>query len=692
MPRSSLPTGPDHTLALAIRRCLGLSLSGALLTLPLAALAQSETGSDESMDTMVVVGTALKVDAPLVETPRPVSVVNREELETRNVQRLDETFRYRAGVLSGMYGADNNTDWFKVRGFDQATYQDGLRIYREGYFQWLPEPYGLERVEVFKGPASILYGEAPSGGLINAVSKRPTAEQRGEIEIQAGNRNHQQFAFDTSGPATESGDVRYRFVGLYKERDGDLDDTENERVYFAPSLEWDISDDTQLTVLASFQKDDGVPVNPFKLAYGTVESTPFGKVDPKTNYGAPDYDKDERTQTAIGYEFRHALDDTWKFEQDFRYSHLDLDLRSTYMMMGTGDGRTASRGHLQRDGEIDSFTIDNRMVGKWYTERTENTLLLGFDYQDLSLDGREFDNFAYDVVDIFDPRGVITPVPDDQLTRRQINKEQLGLYVQDQLRIDDHWVLLGGVRYDSADVRNESELYNVTVDETQTAISWSGGVMYLGGNGLNPYLSYTESFQPVAQTDMSGAVFEEIEGEQWELGVKYAPLSWDGYVTAAVFDIDESNSFATTPGGYQAQEGEKTATGLELEGVGYLTEVLKLTAAYTYTDARDANDDRAALIPRHMASAWLDYDFVGTALDGLTVGAGIRYMGESVDGSITVPDYTVGDAMARYDFDRHWTAQVNVNNITDEEYVASCDFWCYYGESRSVIGSLSYRW
>ena len=134
---------------------------------PLAALAQEET---INTGTTVVTATALKVDTPLVETPRPVSSVDREELETRNVQQLDETFRYRAGVLSGHYGSDNNTDWFKVRGFDQSTYQDGLRIYREGFYQWLPEPYGLERVEVFKGPSSILYGEAPAGGLINAVS------------------------------------------------------------------------------------------------------------------------------------------------------------------------------------------------------------------------------------------------------------------------------------------------------------------------------------------------------------------------------------------------------------------------------------------------------------------------------------------------------------------------------------------
>lgn len=395
---------------------------------------------------------------------------------------------------------------------------------------------------------------------------------------------------------------------------------------------------------------------------------------------------------SLGYELSHRLDDTWKFEQNFRYSHLDLDLRSTYMDFATGDGRTAYRGHLQRDGEIDNLTVDNRMIGKWYTERTENTLLFGVDYQELSLDGKEFDDFTYDTVDIFDPDTSITPVDRSQLFGRQIDKQQLGIYVQDQLRIDDRWVLLGSVRHDSADVENTNQSLDVTVDETQSHTSYSGGVMYLADNGISPYLSYTESFSPQAETNVDGAIFEEIEGKQWEAGIKYAPLSWDGYVSAAVFDIEESNSFQTTPAGYQAQAGERSATGLEIESVGYLTDQLQLTASYTYTDARDADDNRAALIPRHQASAWLDYGFRQGALRGLKLGGGVRYVGESVDGDITVPDYTLVDAMASYDFADHWRAQVNVNNLTDKEYVASCDFWCYYGESRSVIGSLSYRW
>lgn len=162
---------PLQTLFLNLRgKIIRYSVPMALLGFSTLAPAQNDGSDPTVLEALVVSGTALKVSAPLVETPRPASVVEREELDERNVQSLDEAFRYRAGVLSGQYGGDNDTDWFKIRGFDQSTYQDGLRIYREGFYQWLPEPFGLERVELLKGPASILYGEAPPGGVINAIS------------------------------------------------------------------------------------------------------------------------------------------------------------------------------------------------------------------------------------------------------------------------------------------------------------------------------------------------------------------------------------------------------------------------------------------------------------------------------------------------------------------------------------------
>lgn len=659
-------------------------------------MAQTFDSDTELLSPLFVTGTALKVEAPIIETPRSASVVARDELEERNVRSLDESFRYRAGVVTGQFGSDNDTDWFKVRGYDQSTYQDGLRIYRAGYYQWLPEPYGLERVDLLKGPASVLYGEAPPGGVINAVSKRPTKDPRGEIVIEGGTNDHQQIGFDSSGPVNKSNRVRYRLVGLYQDAEGDIDETENKRYYVAPSLEWDISDQTTLTVLGSFQKDDAVPYNGFKLPYGSIENTPFGKVDPEVYYGEPDYDTNEREQSSLGYQLSHQLNDTWRFEQDLRYSKLDMLLRSTYIFLQSAP-RDGTRGLVYRDGDITSWTIDNRVVGKWFTDRTENTLLMGVDYQDLENSGKEADPFPFGTVDLFKPQyGNYTPVAESDLTQRTVKKQQTGLYLQNQLRLDDQWIFLAGARYDKAETVNAANGTKKRADDNE--VSLSGGIMYLMNSGVSPYISYTESFQPTVGTDANGALYKPRQGKQLEAGIKYAPDAIDGYLNASVYKIEEKNSLVTS-GAFQVQEGERNTDGFELEGVAYLTNNLQATAAYTYSDsttqnrASGADTVRATLIPRHMASAWVDYVF-SQAVPGLKVGAGARFVGETKDETYgyEVPSYTVFDVMASYDFTQNWRAQLNINNVADKEYVASCDYWCYYGEARRVTASLSYRW
>lgn len=681
-----------------LSRSVQLALTIGIAASPIQALAQEEDTTN--LNALVVSATALKVETPLVETPRPASVVSEEELQERNVQSLDETFRYRAGVVSGHYGDDNDTDWMQVRGFDQATYQDGLRVYRTGFYEWMVEPFGLERVELLKGPASILYGEAPPGGVVNAISKRPSDTVRGLVDIQVGTNEHRQIGIDSTGPVGEGDDLSYRLVGLYRDQEGDLDFTENERYYLAPSLTWDISDQSNLTLLTSFQKDDAMPASPFKLPYGTIQGTPYGKVDPSTNYSEPDYETNERTQSSLGYALSHQVNDTWRFEQDFRYSEADLFLRSGFILsQSQTNPREGSRGLFYRDGETKSWTVDNRFVGTWFTERTENTFLIGVDYQDLNKKGKEAYASFGDPIDLFDPQyGNFTPIDPASLTLLEIDKQQTGYYLQHQLRLDDRWVFLAGARYDQAELENINWTSGGREGGDNEQLSLSGGVMYLAPNGVSPYLSYTESFEPIASTDGNGDLYDPTTGQQLEVGVKIAPEGLDGYVTAAVYRIEEENSLGTTlNNGIRVQDAERTTDGFELESVSYLTDQLELTAAYTYSDATvkdgaGSDERQAALIPHHQASAWLDYSFTELA-PGLKVGAGARFVGETEGGDTEVPSYTVLDMMAQYAFAPQWQAQLNVTNVADREYVASCaSGYCYYGAERSVVGSVSYRW
>ncbi|MGO2403641.1 MAG: TonB-dependent siderophore receptor [Vibrio litoralis] len=694
-----------HPVSQAVSHIMkpALSLSLALIALP--SFAEEEV-STENLDTITVTASALKVETPLAETPRSVSVIDDEQLSVQQPQKLDEALRYQPGVMTQPYGSDNNTDWFKIRGFDAATYLDGNRLFNTGYYTWNLEPYGLEQVEVLKGPASLLYGEAPPGGVVNAVSKRPGYTEGGEFELTGGSRNLQKIGIDTTSFVDEDGDVRFRLVALMSKQDGTLDDTYNNRVYLAPSLAWDINSDTSITFLASWQQDDGVPTAGFFPAYGTLIDTPQGKIDPSTNYGEPDYDKNKSNQYSVGYELEHYINDTWQFKQNTRYAYTDLLLRSTYAF-GSETSADLGRGIVYRDGSTQMLSMDNQFIANWGLGNTDNTTLLGVDVQQFKNDSMEADDWGpyggtTPNIDAFHPQhGNIVPI-DDRATPVNIKKEQLGVYAQQQIKFNEKFIAKLGGRYDIVRLQNE----NVTSDEDihNDHFSLSGGVMYLTDFGFTPYVSYSESFEVIASVDAStGKAYKPLEGKQTEAGFKYEPSFFNGYFNFAWFNLSQENGLVYDPTtAQQTQTQELTSQGVELESVTHVTKDLLARANYTYTDAKSddglGNEQRTALIPRHMASGWLEYDFSSLGLDSFVVGAGVRYMGSSVGstsdgtGTLHVPAVTLYDAMARYDITPKWRAQVNVNNLTDKEYVSSCDYYCYYGEELTATATINYMW
>lgn len=647
-----------------------------------------------AMETIVVTGTVLKIETPMSETPRAVSVVDQADLELHQVQKLDEALRYRSGVLSAPYGADNDTDWFKVRGFESAFYLDGSRLFSSGYYGWMIEPYGLQSVEVLKGPSSLLYGEAPPGGVINSVSKRPTATSQHSIDLQLGNRNHRQVAIDTSDSINQ--DARYRLVALFNERDGVLDGSDSQRYYLAPSLTWDISDATTLTLLASIQYDEGLFTGGFFPAYGTLY-TEGGKIDPSSNFSDLDNDRNRKTQISVGYELAHQINNSWEFQQNFRYSYQDLYLRGTYIFPNNEPG-LSYRGLVYRNGHLNSYNLDNKAIGYWNSDRLEQTLLVGLDLQHHQTKGDKADNYGMGTIDSFNPdNSGLIPFDTSTVTQEKNTKEQFGLYAQHQIKLDARWLLMAGGRFDYVETHNQA----ISVDEKQYDhnFSFSSGLMYLADNGLSPYVNYAESFEVIAGINANtNRSYEPLKGKQTEVGVKYSPSFFDGYLNLALFDLEQTNVLALTDSSslVQDQVGKANSQGIEIEAIGYLTDNLKTTASYTYTDAtiNDPNKRAANIIPRHSATLWADYQFNQGSLMGLTVGSGIRYVGTSEGiGDDKVDAYHLIDAVIGYEINENWRAQLNVNNLLDDEVIASCDgYYCYYGEPRSLIGNLSYRW
>ncbi|MGO2305161.1 MAG: TonB-dependent siderophore receptor [Providencia sp.] len=667
----------------------------------------AESPNSEKSDTLVVSAQALKVNTSLQETPKSVSVITQEELETRAPQKLDEALRYTSGVVSQPYGADNDTDWFKVRGFDAATYLDNSRLFRDGYYTWLLEPYGFERIEVVKGASAVLFGESTPGGAVNVVTKKPLFTPKGEVFLETGNNDQRGFGLDVAGNANDEGNVRYRLVGTMKKSDGELKGTDNERVYIAPSLAIDISDDTMLTLMGTYLHDDGTPTNPFFPAAGTTIKSPFGKIKPSTNLGEPDYDKYKRSQLSAGYLLEHSINDSWRFSQRLNYGYNKLTLRSVYAFPNADTSVSElSRGVVFRDGKNQSITFDNNIVGEWDSERFEHTLLTGVELQYHQTKGDEQDNYNFDKINPWNPiYGKYTPIDPANNINRTIDKTQSSLYSQYQVKFDSQWIGVAGLRYDWVKTENKNKTQQINKSRNDGEFSLNTGVMYLADNGLSPYASYSQSFEVLSTIDPeTGKLYDPLKGEQVEVGVKYTPNYFDGYINVAWFDIEQKNALVTNPKTFVAtQTGKVTSTGIETEAMVQLTDNFNVQAAYTYTNAKtdntgDRGKKQAGLIPKHMASAWANYTIPLTDTQEITLGSGVRYLGQSKDNpanlasNITVPSATLWDAAATYKLNKQWQLQVNINNLLNKEYVSACDYYCYYGQSRSVLIQTKYNW
>lgn len=690
-------------LGTAIHNILKISALPCLFIV--SATAQAEQTPPPVLDTIVVTASALKVDTPTQETAKSVTVIERDELDQHNVQKLDEALRYTPGYTSP-YGADNDAEWMFVRGFEPSVYLDGNRLYKEGFFAWTVEPFGLERVELVKGPSSVLYGESMPGGIANVVQKKPTDGAQHSVSLSVGNKNYQQLGVDIADWANQDGSQRYRLVAMVNQKEGELDGIESQRVYVAPSYAIDLSDQTTLTLMATFLKDNGVPQNGFFPSDGTLVALPNGEtIAPNRNFGEPDHDDFDKTQLSFGYQLSHQLNDTWSLKQNFNYAYVDLYLRSSSAYQNAwqdSDPYTLARYTLINDGDAHSVTLDNNAQAQWQSSQFEHRLLTGFDiqyHQNKWLGNGTGSQVG--VINSLNPTYGNVPDLSSSLYDNEIVKQQLGVYAQYQTKWQQKWVLNLGGRYDKIDVESKG-LNKDELDDGQ--LSLNSGLIYLADNGLSPYVSYSESFYVISSLDFTtNKLYKPVESNQTEVGVKYMPSWLDGYVNLAWFDIDQKNATASTVGSNGAlttsQSGTKTNTqGLEVEARMAVTENLMLNASYTYLDAHTGegtSQKRKSMIPRHLATGWASYDFAGLGIEGLTLGSGVRYTGTSVDASLDkkVPAYMLWDAMASYAINTQWDVQVNLNNILDDESLAGCDFGtCYYGESRRMVASVNYRW
>jgi len=659
--------------------------------------------------------TGTKTDTPLAEIPQVVTVVTRDQMDDQGAPSLQDALRYSAGVVSAR-GINLTDDSFNLRGFaaglattDTAVYRDGMRQ-ALGIYASTVEPYGLERVEVLKGPASVLFGQVAPGGVINVVTKRPSQEPLHEVQFQTGSYNRRQVGVDLGGPVDAQGEWSYRLTAMTRDADSMTDHIPDRRTYIAPALTWRPSTDTSLTLLASYQETRtaynwGLPVA------GTAKANPLGELPRNLFTGEPGFDKWETKTSTVGYLLEHRFNETWNLRQNLRYYRSEMVWNSAYGSGLQANQRLLNRFAYMRNDEYQALTVDNQMEAKWRHGEFEHTSLIGIDYLNAPATRKERRGTVA-ALDLYAPVYGATVTPNANLSRNaDTSTIQTGLYAQEQLKYQQHWVFLVGLRQDWARSSTKDLLAKTITSQQQSALTGRTGVVYLFDNGLSPYVSYAKSFEPATGTDFNGKAFNPLTGKQTELGLKYQPLGSNSSVTAALFDLRRSNVLTTDPDpahiGYQVQTGEIRSRGLELEAATKVGKNLDLLASYAHTDAKVTKSNGADLgtvpsgVPKQTIALWARYSFNTPELQGLQIGAGVRrIMGTSgyVLGSTPtpdkLPDYSVVDALVAYDTGA-WRAALNVNNLFDKKYIQSCYYattTCFYGAERSAVASLTLRW
>ncbi|TCT05477.1 iron complex outermembrane receptor protein [Aquabacter spiritensis] len=651
--------------------------------------------------------TGSKTDTPILEVPQSISVVTRDQMDARAVQNVGQALDYSAGVLGQPFGTDPRFDAPIIRGFSAANsqYLNGLKLMRDAGAVSI-EPYGLERVDVLRGPASVLYGQGNPGGLINMISKRPVWDPLGEVQAQAGTFGRYSGAFDLGGAFAPGADVAYRFTGLVRQGGTQTDQVDDDRYFFAPAITWKPSDDTSFTILANVQYDQsGTPVG-LPAAY-TVGPPAENLLSRNLFLGDPSFDSSDRTLASIGYEFEHRFNDAWQVRQNARYLKLDWDYRSLYFSgLSTTDPAIGQRGTSVNGEDQNTITIDTQIQGDVSTGPISHTLLLGFDYRHFSQSNTtEFGSAP--PINIFFPvynMSILNTPTYVSLVDGVLS--QAGLYAQDQMKLGN-WMLTVGLRQDWAttDSTTLTSFGNTVQNQDDEALTGRVGLTYLFDNGVAPYVSYSTSFEPVIgnmPTALGGAPFQPSKGEQYELGVKYQPVGWNGFFTAALYDLKQTNVLSSELIGgisYQTQTGEVQVKGVELSATTSLADGLNLIANYTYMNAEITQGlnagNRPANVPQNMANLWFDYTVPSGQFAGFGGGGGVRYVGDRYaldDNSILLAADTLFDAAIHYERGP-FKAQLNVNNIFDETYVASCGFFgCYYGDGRTVVATVTYKW
>lgn len=647
--------------------------------------------------------TATRTDTPLRDIPQSIQVIPEQVIEDQQAIGVEEVLENAASVTflgnQDGFGLD-----FAIRGFDNApVLRDGFRLFGGEGIE--PEVANLERVEVLKGPASVLFGQSEPGGVINLATKQPLSEPFYNLQFQVGNRDFISPSIDLSGPLTEDGRLLYRLNILYRREDSFRNfDNSFDRFFIAPTLAWQIGNQTDLTVsLEHFTDND--PVNQGTVAFGEgIADIPLERV---TNN--PD-DTLEQDYLNVGYTLEHRFNENWQLRNQFRYVSQEVDFSVIALPFALDeDTGILNRGFADQIEENDTYALYTNIQGEFNTGSVEHALLFGIDLARLESENET--RFAFDPltpIDIFDPdySDILTPDSEDLplFGKTSSTTDRLGIYLQDQIDILDNLILVAGLRYDIVDRDTTNFLADTETNQYDDAVSPRIGIVYQPIEPISLYTNYSRSFTPNLATDADGNPLDPEESEGFEVGIRADIIENRLSATLAYFDITKQNVATADPNAPFASvaTGEQRSRGVDFDVTGEILPGWNVIASYAYIDAEVTEDNNTEIVgnrllgvPEHSASLWTTYEIQSGDLQGLGFGLGFNFVGErqgDLDNSFEVDSYFLTNAAVFYRRN-NWQVRLNIDNLFDVDYIESVGRdrtrFIYPGEPFTIRASVS---
>ena len=639
--------------------------------------------------------TATKTDTPIIDVPQSIQVVPREVIEDQKATSLADVAKNVSGVqASGTFG--NRAEALRVRGFEQFAFTaDGMPS-SQFFVESFLDLANVERVEVVKGPASVIYGQGEPGGRVNLVTKKPLDEARYAADVTAGGFGFVRPTIDLSAPITDDKSVKVRLNAAYQ-REGSFRDffVDSERKFFAPVGTWEISPKTRLTVSGQYaeqrnQFDRGVVA----LGNGVADV-------PNSRYLGEKFSTFEANQTRLRYLLEHNFNDAWSVRNSTRFL-VGNSIRFSADPRGLlADNRTLRRRTAFQESDNREIRFQNDIVGKLGGDLVRHDVLFGFEAARAERKVRSAAG-ALAPIDIFNPVYGAGPGPLGAFVTTDNSINLIGVYLQDQVSIGRRWRFLVGGRFDRAALRNEFN--SAATEKTEGKFSPRGGVVFKPADAVSVYASYSQSFNPKVGTTFDGTPYRPETGEQFELGVKTEFFNRRLSIAAAAFQLTRENVLTSDPNnpGFSLQTGEQRSRGLELDIAGEIAPGWKVIASGALIEAEITEDNtfepgnRIGNVPEVSGSLWTTYEFQRDGLKGLGFGAGFFAVGErkgDLANTFEANGYIRTDATVFYNYRDKVKAQLNVENLFDIDYVEAprSRNEVYPGAPLTVLGALTIR-